>query len=89
MNKSILSEAAQIRSGERNTDYGSAVESFQKVAQIANLFTGLSLTPADCCKVMIAVKMTRESYNHKRDNLVDACGYLDILELIEESEKQQ
>ncbi len=81
---SILEEAARIRSGERNVDYGDAVESFERVAEIANAITGLSLTPAECCKVLIAVKLTRERYNHKRDNLVDACGYIEILHQIEE-----
>lgn len=83
--QSILTEAARIRGGERNTDYGDAVESFEVVAEIANAITGLSLTPAQCCKVLLAVKLTRERYNHKRDNLVDLCGYTDILALIEDS----
>lgn len=81
--ESILTEAAQIRGGERNADYGDAVESFGKIARVANEMTGLTLTAADCCKVMMAVKIVRESYNHKRDNLVDLCGYADILYLIE------
>lgn len=80
---SILKEAARIRGGERNADYGDAVESFEKIARLANEMTGLSLTPAQCCKVMMAVKLVRESYSHKRDNLVDLCGYTDILNLIE------
>ncbi len=82
---SILQEAVRIRSGERNADYGDAVESFEIVAEIANAITGLNLTPAQCCKVLLAVKLTRERYNHKRDNLVDLCGYADILNLIEDS----
>lgn len=87
--ESILAEAARIRSGERNVDYGSAVESFEKIARVANEMTGLTLTAADCCKVMMAVKIVRESYNHKRDNLVDLCGYADILELIENKEYEK
>ncbi len=71
--------------GERNADYGDAVESFEIVAKIANAITGLNLTPAQCRKVLLAVKLTRERYNHKRDNLIDLCGYADILELIETS----
>ena len=82
---SILEEAVRIRSGERNTDYGDAVENFRRITEIANAITGLELTSAQCCKVMIAVKLARELHNHKRDNLVDMCGYADILELIETS----
>ncbi len=83
--RSILAEAALIRSGERNADYGDAVENFRRITQIANAITGLELTPAQCCKVMIAVKLARELHNHKRDNLVDLCGYADILALIEDN----
>ena len=28
---------------------------------------------------MIAVKLARENYRHKRDNLVDLAGYVEIL----------
>ena len=81
----ILTEAARIRGGERNADYGDAVENFRRITEIANAITGLELTPAQCCKVMLAVKLARELHNHKRDNLVDLCGYADILNLIEDS----
>ena len=37
------------------------------------------LTDIDCAKVLIAVKLVRESYKHKEDNLIDACGYLKLL----------
>jgi hypothetical protein len=31
-------------------------------------------------KAMIALKLSRESYNHKQDNLLDAIAYLQALE---------
>jgi hypothetical protein len=33
----------------------------------------------------MAVKLTRESFQHKRDNLVDLCGYAHLLQVLEES----
>ena len=86
INKSILAEAAEIRAGVRATDYGDAVASFNKVATIATEMCGFRVTPSDCCKVLMAVKMVRQSYKHKRDNLVDLAGYTDILHLLEEDE---
>jgi len=82
--ESILAEAARIRGGERRADYGDAVENFSRITAIANAATGLQLTSAQVCKVMLAVKLARELHHHKRDNLVDLCGYADILNLIEE-----
>lgn len=82
--KSILQEAIDIRGGERKTDYGDAVENFDRIAEIYQVLTGKFLSADDCCAVMIAVKLSRERHAHKRDNLVDLCGYADILNLIRE-----
>lgn len=78
-NKSILSEAEEIVNGSRHSDYGDARESFSRVATIASVMTGKELAPEDCCAVLMAVKLVRESFNHKRDNLVDLCGYAELM----------
>lgn len=85
-NKSILEEAAEIRSGSRNADYGDAAENFKRIAQIASLITGQVVDPKTCVAVHIATKLSREAHRHKRDNLVDLCGYADILQRIHESD---
>ena len=87
-NKSILSEAEDIVNGSRQSDYGDARESFSRIATIASVMVGKELSPEDCCAVMMAVKLVRESFAHKRDNLVDLCGYANILNEIRESEKK-
>lgn len=77
--QSILSEAEEIVNGSRHSDYGDAKESFSRIATIASVMTGKELSPDDCCAVMMAVKLVRESFNHKRDNLVDLCGYAELM----------
>ena len=79
----ILIEADTIVNGSRGEDYGSPTDSFTRIATIANAMTGLSLTPQQCCMVLMAVKLTRQSYKHKRDNLVDLCGYAHLLNELE------
>jgi hypothetical protein len=91
--KSILLEAEDIVNGVRASDYGSAEESFAKIAYITNLMLDggeklnmqtngeIGLTVA--CKVLMAVKLSRQSHKHKRDNLVDLCGYAELLNRIE------
>ena len=86
--ESVLDEAKRIRSGERNVDYGDAVENFRRITTIANEITGLSLRPSDVCRVMLAVKLARERHRPKRDNRVDICGYVDILDLLEQAEAE-
>ena len=82
--QSILSEAEEIVNGIRHSDYGDARESFGRVATIASVMTGKELAPEDCCAVLMAVKLVRESFNHKRDNLVDLCGYAELMNQLKE-----
>lgn len=83
--ESILQEAERIVNGERQADYNDPIENFKRIATIASVLIGNEISPKDCCKVMMAVKLAREANKHKRDNLVDLCGYNHILNLIEES----
>lgn len=83
--QTILDEAKTIVEGSRQADYGSPVEGFELIAKLASLITGKDLAPDDCCSVLIAVKLSRETFNHKRDNLVDLCGYAYILNEIKDS----
>lgn len=83
-NKSILAEAEDIVNGSRQSDYGDANESFSRIATIASVMIGKELSPEDCCAVMMAVKLVRESFAHKRDNLVDLCGYAELMNRLKE-----
>ncbi len=84
--ESILSEAERIVNGERQADYSDPVENFKHIAEIASAIMGKDITAEECCIVMIAVKLARENYRHKRDNLVDLAGYAEILNRIKENE---
>ena len=83
-NTSILAEAEEIVNGSRHSDYGDAKESFSRIATIASVMTGKELSPEDCCAVLMAVKLVRESFKHKRDNLVDLCGYAELMNRLKE-----
>ena len=87
--KSILEEAIEIRRGARNADYGDAVKNFDHIAGIFHAMTGRAISAADCVRVMISVKLAREAHRHKRDNMVDLCGYVDILHLVEERDMNE
>lgn len=77
----ILKKADSIVYGEDNAkrQYGSASESFGRASVIASIMCGKDITPADIARIQIALKLSRESVNHKEDNLVDLCGYASIL----------
>ena len=77
--KSILQEAHSIVN-ERNEDkdrrYGSFDDCMGRVAALATILTGKEITVDDAYNILISLKLSRESHYHKRDNMVDLCGYV-------------
>ena len=80
--KSVLLEAEGLVNGPRAKAYDSPEKNFERIAAIAKVLIRRHITPSECVMVLIAVKLARESHMHKRDNIVDACGYLEILERV-------
>jgi len=87
---SILKQADEIinnRSEEKERQYGPLSEGMDRAAQIFNGMTGLDLTGREMLKALVALKLSRESYNHKTDNLLDAVAYLQGLENYENKQR--
>lgn len=77
---SILQEADRLVSNARAEDYGDASEGFRLAARIAAVITPKDAPIAEeCIYFMIALKLARHHHKIKRDNLVDAVGYLALL----------
>ena len=88
-NQSILQEAEEIVNGNRQSDYGDAAYNFHRIANIVNsMYPQLGINAQQCCSVLMSVKLIREGFRHKRDNLVDLCGYAHIMNEIVESDKK-
>ncbi len=83
MNKSICEKAHEIvnvRSEEKERQYGPFIEGMERAALILTGMTGDNVSAEFMYKAMVALKLSRESYNHKQDNLLDAIAYLQGLE---------
>jgi hypothetical protein len=75
----ILEKANKIiyeRAEEKERQYGPFIEGMQRAASIYSGMTGKEATADDMYKALIALKLSRQSYNHKEDNLLDAIAYL-------------
>lgn len=76
----ILTEAAGLITGDRNKTYGPPTENFANTAALWNVQIGhklkTPLTAADVAQLMVQLKMARMIAQPKRDNYVDAAGYL-------------
>ena len=88
----ILSAANAIvngRSEEKIREYGDFPTSMEKAAMMASLMTSKAISARDMYLCMVAVKLSRESHAHKRDNLLDAVAYLGALENHQQLQSQQ
>jgi DNA-binding protein H-NS len=75
----ILKEADRIvneRAQEKERMYGPFSEGMERAAKILEGMTGKPISAELMYKAMVALKLSRESYSHKQDNLLDAIAYL-------------
>lgn len=78
----ILKEADKIvnhRSQEKERMYGPFSECNSRAAKIATVLCSKDITTEDIYKFQIALKLARESWTHKEDNLLDLCAYVGAL----------
>lgn len=72
-------EIVNLRAEEKERMYGSFEEGMDRAAKILSGMTGMTLDASFMYKAMIALKFSRESFNHKEDNLLDAAAYIGSL----------
>ena len=75
----ILEQANNIinnRTEEKERQYGPMGEGFERAAMIASGMSGKEWNAHDMFIAMVALKFSRQSYNFKEDNLLDAVAYL-------------
>ena len=78
----ILDQANKIineRSEEKVRQYGPFIECNRKAATIASVMCNKEITTQDIYNFQIALKLARESFSHKEDNLLDAVAYIGAL----------
>lgn len=72
---SILDEAKKIVGGDRQQDYGSCIESFERIAKLWTAYKGTDFTALDVAMMMTLLKVSRSKTSPKRDTFVDIAGY--------------
>lgn len=80
----VLLEAHSLINGERAEIYGGALESFKRLAGMYSYYIGDEITAADAVAFMVLLKLVRlraSDWRH-RDSLVDAAGYIGLLEQV-------
>lgn len=72
-------EIINLRSEEKARQYGPFIECNARAARIATELCGKEITTKDIYNFQIALKLAREAYAHKEDNLLDAVAYMGAL----------
>jgi hypothetical protein len=88
--KTVLDEAKDLVFGDRQRSYSHPKRDYAKTAKmwtgvlLEKLKPGEEITPMDAVLMMVCLKISRETYRHKHDNLVDMAGYTVCAERIAE-----
>lgn len=72
----LASEAVQVVTGPRQDAYDHPRRNFARIAALWSPILGVPVTPEQVALCCVQIKVAREIHTHKRDNLVDAIGYL-------------
>jgi hypothetical protein len=87
----VLQEAQALVYGDREDQYSPPQRDYAKTAKIwtgillEKLRPGEEITAKEAVLMMVGMKISREVFKHRRDNLIDAAGYIACAERIVEA----
>jgi hypothetical protein len=92
--ESILEEALRLTSGDRRRDYDHPAPNHERISTLWNAYLKVRKDPEaeisayDAAMMMMLLKVARDVYTSKRDNFVDAIGYIRCAAIIAGYEEQ-
>lgn len=78
----LLTEAFDLVTGDRQKSYDHPARNFDRIARLWSVALDKEISAEDVAVCMVLVKIARQVHAPKRDNLVDAIGYLLTLEAV-------
>lgn len=72
-------EIVNLRSEEKERMYGPFSVTNLRAAKIASVLSSKDISVVDMYYMQIALKLARESWQHKEDNLLDCVAYIGAL----------
>lgn len=91
--ESILKEAERLTNQDRRATYGHPLDNFTHTAALFNAQFAKKIkepfSAEDLEIAMVLVKLSRQSHKPARDNLVDAAGYLNLVDITEKERERR
>jgi hypothetical protein len=84
----IIDQAKEIVEGDREKTYGSPGINLKRIADQWSCYLNqkhgseAKLSEQDVCWMMVLLKMARQIHSYKDDNLVDAIGYIALIDKV-------
>jgi hypothetical protein len=82
MSETTLQEAQRLVHGERQGDYGHPLDDFSRTAAMWSAILSVPISAEQVGLCMMAVKISRQCNRPKRDNMVDAAGYAETVQMV-------
>ena len=92
MNKrtETLEAAAALINGDREKDYGTPQDNFQRIAMVWEVYMGVTISPHDVTLMMAMLKIARLAHDpSKEDSYIDAAGYIALANELANGEEKQ
>lgn len=80
--ESTLQEAQRLVHGDRGEDYGHPLDDFTRTATMWEAILGAPVSAEQVGLCMMALKISRQCNRPKRDNMVDAAGYAETVQMV-------
>jgi hypothetical protein len=84
--QSVLVEAQGLVHGDRNLQYGPPYDEYVRTSGMVNAMLAHKLKepllPEEVAYIMECVKLSRQIFRPKRDNMVDGAGYCEVAQWI-------
>lgn len=80
----LLEEAIRLVNGDRQASYDHPFDNFTRIGLIWSAILDKEITPEQVALCMVGVKLAREAYAPKEDNIIDGVGYFLTLAKVKE-----